>query len=83
MRLFGNKSTRVARMPLCTMLPYKPYHIQQGVRAKDVKVKALHVGILFGEGTQSSMYNTTWVYKRVFNESLAYKVYNWDGYCSI
>lgn len=65
------------------MVPLLGLTIQEGVRAKDGKVKALHVGILLREGTQCSMYNTTWVYKRAFNESLAYKVYKWDGYCSI
>ena len=34
-----------------------------------------------GGGTQCSMYNITWVYKRISNESLTYIIYTWEEYC--
>ena len=49
-----------------------------------MKKLACHQG--GGEGreemTHFSQYDTTWVYKMVFDESLTYKVYKWDGCCT-
>lgn len=36
-----------------------------------------------GEDTQCSPHSTTGVYGRMFNKSLVYKVYIWDGFVRI